>query len=183
MAADGEAGATLDIRAGVELALGKVGDTLGEVSRTHGQIRELLTRKPRTPPLRRPLYGQVTGDGSTYCFISLGTPFAGYIRDVRRYAVAGLDAFATLAGVSVLIFIAGEVPPNSSTELPQFTALIDPGSAIVPNSATWGRDELTLQHGEYLVICLKGLGNGVTVTATGQAIDWLEDDKNSWLAP
>lgn len=177
MSADNDShqvGKGLEAKLSLDVVLGQLSDTVGALG---DAIHKFLEPNPVRSPLIRKLNVTKTAPATapTYTFMDMGGPNNGFVWDVRRYAVHGGDPFATLTGVSVITFVAQQVPGDSNTE-PPFMDMVDTFSNVVPNSTTWGSGELTLLPGERLVLCLKGLANNQVVQMALQVDQTREDE-------
>jgi hypothetical protein len=166
----------VEVKLSFEALVGKLGDTLDSLDTAAKHIHKMLEPNKSRAPIVAHLNHTITAPATalTYTFITLGGPRNGEVWGVRRYAVMGPDPFATLTGVSVIAFIAQQVPVDSNTE-PPFLDIIDPFSNTVPNSASWSDGELTLLFGQKLILGLKSLANNQVIQVTAQVLRWRED--------
>ena len=170
-------GAELDIASGDEVR--EIG---GKVDRLH----KLFEARPRVRSFGRKLHETLTGGGGfTYQFLVLrgGTtvsPPSGWLWDIRRISVWPTDPFTVLAGVTVLPLISAQEIQPTSVE-PQFEHVLNPGLAV-PGALTWSGREATVEQHESILLCVKGLANGVQVMAAAQVEQYLTDDRSGEYA-
>jgi len=146
----------------------------------HSSLKDLLgTKRSPRGPVFHPLQGGVVSAGLTYNYIYLDGPSSSAgVWELMRLWVSGPDPFATLAGVSVVCFIASSGNPfsNSNTEPSNFGQILEPSSGV-PNSLLYGRRQTVLLPGEKIALAIKGAAANQVILAGGLAIEF---DRKGW---
>lgn len=126
--------------------------------------------EPLLLPDLRKLEQDHLSTGQTYTNLDLGTPREGFRWIVRRLAVYTADLFTPNAATAV-VWIGAMCPLDSGQE-PTFTHPVIPVPSSLPNSATWGDNQVALVTGEHLVVTIKSLSNGTMGFAVAQVEEW-----------
>lgn len=163
------------LRLSFEAMLGKLSAGLDALSDTLAKIHRYLAANPVQTPVLRAFMGNYVAAASatTYGFLDLGGPAAGWRREVRWFCVWGVDPFTTITGNVVAFVAAPGQFQDSNTEpaaFPQLAAI----SGSIPNRFSAGPNEVTLVFPQRFLLGFKSLGNNVAVNAFGQAWDYKE---------
>jgi hypothetical protein len=175
-------GARIAAGVGFDAALGQITERLDKISAQLEISGKRGDKNPVQTPLVRKFAASKVAANVTYNFIDCGGPARGRIWDLRRLAVYGPDPFTAVTG-NVFVFIGSVQPFDSSTEPANFPEIVgDLATTTIPYRDSWPRGTATLLPQERVFVGLKSVPNATVLWVYGQAVEWWENDADSWGA-
>lgn len=117
--------------------------------------------------------------GNTATLLKLGGPKVGRLWNVVYLTVGGADAITQVAGATVASFV-GPLPPNEDATNPPLAALLDPGNGtVVPNSASFNKDQVWVRRPDSLYVIVNGAGTSVSLFAIVRVLEYAIDDREA----
>jgi hypothetical protein len=152
--------AGLEVDAGLSIN-GGFGATFAAIHQRHAKQLATFQRQPSSITLTQA--GIIPASGSLLIDVSLGNgPYLGHQWMVRRASVSDAGNFTATMGAAVGQFYVG-LPTELATVRPN---LVGWPFATLPNTATFGNDEMPVLYGQHLLFLVTGGTVGQTVMAS-----------------